>query len=226
MSTQRRNRNRRRTGGGRRARQRVKISPRNAPARSRNSSKPTPSTTANQFAKIGSDAKFVWTFNLWAGLFGPIWFSARGMWNWGLTFLILETLAAVQIIRGLFGDLASEAWERIAKIEGTLELSRQQLQSAIENNTDKIDVYRANGGVAGRGDWRYPARSAAARGNRSDHRHHRHRRADRDQGGRQAIIANTLLEKRFSDWLSDPGISPGMTTLRTSRWRCSSCTRC
>ena len=27
----------------------------------------------------------------------------------------------------------------------------------------------------------------------------------------QSIIANTLLEKRFSDWLSDPEISPGMT---------------
>ncbi len=53
-----------------------------------------------QFANIGGEAKFVWTFNLWAGVFGPIWFASRGMWNWGLTFLILETFAIVQIVRG------------------------------------------------------------------------------------------------------------------------------
>ena len=76
------------------------------------------------------------------GLFGPVWFASRGMWNWGLSFLILETFAIVQIVRGLFGDLAAAAWERIGNIEGTLELRRQQLASAIENNTDKIDVYR------------------------------------------------------------------------------------
>ena len=39
----------------------------------------------------------------------------------------------MQIVRGFFGDLATDAWERIAKIEGTLELRRQQLASAIEN---------------------------------------------------------------------------------------------
>jgi glycine betaine/proline transport system permease protein len=104
--------------------------------------KTNPDYYRDQFARIGSEAKFVPTFNLWAGLLGPIWFSARGMWNWGVSFLILETLAAVQIVRGLFGDLASEAWDRIAKIEGTLELRRQQLAAAIETNTDKIDVYR------------------------------------------------------------------------------------
>ena len=59
-----------------------------------------------------------------------------------MPFLILETLAFVQIARGLFGDLAADAMARIASIEGTLELRRQQLAAAIENNSDKIDVYR------------------------------------------------------------------------------------
>ncbi len=95
-----------------------------------------------QFDKIGSESKFTWTLNVWAGILGPIWFCARGLWNYGLSFLIIETFALVQIIRGLFGDLASEAWERIAKIEGTLELRKQQLAAAIENNSDKVDVYK------------------------------------------------------------------------------------
>ncbi|MBT8433474.1 MAG: ABC transporter permease subunit [Gammaproteobacteria bacterium] len=172
--------------------------------------KTSPGYYRGQFAKIGSDSKFVWTANFWAGVLGPIWFSARGMWNWGLTFLILETLAIVQIVRGLFGDLSSEAWERIANIEGTLELRRQQLAAAIENNTDKIDVYKrtvqsledAIGGIRLEAEQLdgtgltiatvgFVALIAIKIG--------------------QAVIANTLLEKRFSDWLSDPGISTGMT---------------
>ncbi len=172
--------------------------------------KTSPGYYRDQFAKIGSDSKFVWTLNLWAGILGPIWFSARGMWNWGLTFLILETLAIVQIVRGLFGDLSSEAWERIAKIEGTLELRRQQLAAAIENNTDKIDVYKRT----------VQSLEDAIGGIRLE--------AEQLDGTGlviatvgiiallavkigQAVIANTLLEKRFSDWLSDPGISTGMT---------------
>jgi len=173
--------------------------------------KTNPEYYGHEFAKIGSDSKFVWTLNIWAGVLGPIWFSARGMWNWGLTFLILETLAVVQIVRGLFGDLSSEAWERIAQIEGTLELRRQQLASAIENNTDKIDVYRrtvesledAIGGIRleaeqleGTGLMIATVGIIALLAVKAG----------------QAVIANTLLEKRFSDWLSDPGIVTGMTT--------------
>ena len=67
-----------------------------------------------QFAKIGNAADFTFTFNLWAGLLGSIWFAARSLWHWGLPFLILETFAIVQIVRGFFGDLSTEAWQRIA----------------------------------------------------------------------------------------------------------------
>jgi glycine betaine/proline transport system permease protein len=52
-----------------------------------------------QFDKIGASSKFTATFNVMAGIFGPIWFGARGLWSWALPFLILETLALVQITR-------------------------------------------------------------------------------------------------------------------------------
>lgn len=163
-----------------------------------------------EFQRIGARAGFVWTFNAWAGLLGPIWYGMRVMWNWGLAFLIIETFAWVQIVRGLFGDLAASAWERIAQIEGTLELRRQQLAAAIENNSDKVDVYKrtveslenAIGGI------RLEAQQLEESG------------IWFTLGGlavlvlvkgTQAVIANTLLEKRFSDWLSDPSISKGMT---------------
>ena len=176
--------------------------------------KTNPEYYQKQFRKIGNDARFSWTFNLWAGLLGSIWFCCRSMWNWGLSFLILETFAIVQIVRGMFGDLAAGAWERIAKIEGTLELRRQQLASAIENNTDKIDVYKRTveslenniGGI------RLEATQLESTGTTI---------AIYGVIGLlliklvQAILANTLLEKRFSDWLSDSAMSSGMTTKHT-----------
>lgn len=172
-----------------------------------------PGYYAAQFEKIGSQARFVMTFNFWACLLGPIWFSARGLWNWGLTFLIVEIFAFVQIIRGLFGDLASGAWERIAQIEGTLDLRRQQLAAALESNSDKVDVYKrtveslenAIGGI------RLEATQLEASG------------VYIALGGLallvivkavQAVYANTVLERRFSDWLSDPVIASGMPVKR------------
>ena len=164
-----------------------------------------------QFTRIGNDSGFVWTFNLWAGVIGPIWFAARGMWNWGLIFLIVETFALVQIVRGLFGDLATEAWDRITKIEGTLDLRRQQLASAIEKSTDKIDVYRRT----------VESLENAIGGIRLE--------AELLEGTGltitltgiatlfvvkviQTITANTLFERRFSDWLLDSNIVSGMPT--------------
>ncbi len=168
-----------------------------------------PDYYAEQFRRVGSAAGFVWTVNPGAGLLGPIWFGMRGMWNWGIAFLLLETLAWVQIVRGLFGDLATEAWERITQIENTLALRRQQLEAAIESNSDKVDVYRrtvqsledAIGGIRleaqqleQSGLWYALAGISLLLAAKAT----------------QAVLANTLLEKRFSDWLSDPQISRGM----------------
>ena len=87
--------------------------------------------TSRMFDKIGASSRIHTHVQLHGrALLGPIWFGARGLWSWALPFLILETLGFVQIARGLFGDLASDAMERIASIEGTLELRRKQLEAA------------------------------------------------------------------------------------------------
>ena len=161
------------------------------------------------FDIIGASARFTPTFNQMAGLFGPIWFGARGLWSWALPFLIIETLAVVQIARGLFGDLAADANARIASIEGTLELRRQQLAAAIENGSDRVEAFRrtVESLEANIGGIRAEAQALA------------------DQGiwialtGLailviaklvQATVANWALEARFSDWLSDRSIRSGM----------------
>lgn len=161
------------------------------------------------FNKIGASARFTPTFNFFAGLFGPIWFGARGLWSWALPFLILETLGFVQIARGLFGDLAAEAMERIASIEGTLELRRKQLAAAVESGSDKVDVYQRTVDAleANIGGIRAEADALAAQGP-----------AIVLSGlvilllakAAQSIVANWALEARFSEWLSDRSIRSAM----------------
>jgi len=169
----------------------------------------SPEYFIRNFDKIGASAKFIATFNAMAGLFGPIWFGARGLWTWALPFLIIETLAFVQIARGLFGDLGADAMARIASIEGTLELRRKQLASAIENSSEKVDVYKrtVESLEANIGGIRAEAEALASEGPMIVL-----------AGvillifakGMQSIMANWTLEARFSDWLSDRSVRSGM----------------
>jgi glycine betaine/proline transport system permease protein len=163
------------------------------------------------FDKIGASSRFTPTVNLFAGLFGPVWFGARGLWNWALPFLIIEALAFVQISRGLFGDLAADAMDRIASIEGTLELRRQQLSAAIENGSDRVDAFRraVESLEANIGGFRADADAMAAEG------------PTIALTGLailviaklvEALVANTALETRFSDWLSDRTVRSGLPT--------------
>ena len=170
----------------------------------------SPDYYITQFDKIGASSRFTPTFNATAGILGPVWFGARGLWTWALPFLIIETIGFVQVARGLFGDLAADARARIESIEGTLELRRQQLAAAIETNSDKVDVYTRTvksleesiGGI------RLEAQEIA------------------DQGiwialagliillvakTAQSVVANSALEARFSEWLSDRSIRFGMS---------------
>ena len=169
----------------------------------------SPDYYIRMFDKIGASSSFTPTFNLMAGLFGPVWFGARGLWNWALPFLIIETLAFVQIARGLFGDLGAEAMARIASIEGTLDLRRQQLAAAIESGSDRVDAFQrtVNSLEANIGGIRAEADALAATG------------PSVALTGliililvkiAQSVMANTALEARFSDWMSDRTVRSGM----------------
>ena len=131
------------------------------------------------------------------------------MWSWALPFLVIEILAIVQIARGMFGDLAADAFVRIASIEGTLELRRQQLAAAIETGSVKIDVYRPT----------VDALEDAIGGIRDE------AIVLSEQGiwialtgliilvivkAVQSMVANWALEARFSDWLSNRSLRLGL----------------
>ncbi len=168
-----------------------------------------------QFAKIGATSHFTWTFNLIAALLGPIWYGVRGLWNWGLPFAIVEAFAYVQIARGLWGDLAADARLRIAQIEGTLELRYKQLQAAIDNNANNIDVFK---------------RAVESLENTMDGFRAEIQTAEASWiwvtlsgvallifiKGVQGVLANVTLERRFSDWLSDRSVNSGLSSSRTA----------
>jgi glycine betaine/proline transport system permease protein len=142
-------------------------------------------------------------------ILGSLWYSFRNIWNWALAFLIIETFAIVQIIRGFFGNISAEAYQKIDQIKSTIEFRQKQLEAAIENNSDKVEMFERTiksleNSIEG---YVLEAQRVEASGFWIA------------VGGIiiflivriiQAMFANSILEKRYSEWLSNKYISPGM----------------
>jgi len=69
-----------------------------------------------EFTKIQDATKFPWSWNSMAALLGPLWGSARGLWGYFWTFLVLELLAFVQLGKGLWGDLGADKMARAERL--------------------------------------------------------------------------------------------------------------
>jgi len=104
--------------------------------------KTNPDYYIHEFERINNASKFIFSFNLSAFLFGSTWFGIRNIWNWSLAFLIIETFAIVQIVRGFFGNISIEAYKKIDQIQSTIDFRQKQLQAAIESNSDKVDMFK------------------------------------------------------------------------------------
>ncbi len=175
----------------------------------RNFVKTHPDYYIREFNKIGNSAKYVPSFNKNAFYLGSLWYSFRNIWNWALAFLIIETFAIVQIIRGFFGNISAEAYQKIDQIKSTIEFRQKQLEAAIENNSDKVEMFERTiksleNSIEG---YVLEAQRVEASGFWIA------------VGGIiiflivrivQAMFANSILEKRYSEWLSNKYISPGM----------------
>ncbi len=79
------------------------------------------------------------TFNRAAGLLGPVWAAARGVWGFFWAFIILETIALVQIGRGLWGNLGAED---LAKADRQRERAQGFLDKAEAARTASEDPSR------------------------------------------------------------------------------------
>ena len=165
------------------------------------------------FERIGGSPRFVWIFHPWAALLGPVWYGARGLWNAAIPFLLVETFAFIQMARGLFGNLATDAYARVAQVEATLALRKKQLEAARAANADNVDVFERT----------VKSLEAAIGGIRRE-------AAEIEQGAiwvalsgfamlllfkaAEGFWANRALEKRFSEWLSNRKIASGVTLRR------------
>ncbi len=94
------------------------------------------------FAYMMEAPGYRFSFNSAAGLLGPIWFGARGLWTGFLSFMVLETLAWIQIGQGLFGDLGRDARNRAEQIAQTLDLRRQQIEAAEKSGAASLDALK------------------------------------------------------------------------------------
>ena len=168
-----------------------------------------PDYYVKEFKKIGSKPSYSYSFNLFAALFGPVWFGLRNVWNYALAFLIVETFAVVQIVRGLFGNITKDAVEKIDKIQSTIDFRYKQLEAAKENNPDKVEVY----------ERAIKSLEDAMKEYVVDVQQIEASAIWITISGIfllifvkfiQGILANTVLEKRYSEWLSNKSISPGM----------------
>lgn len=165
---------------------------------------------AEQFARIGSSRSFRASFNMAAALLGPIWFAARHLWTSVLIFAALEILALVTLARGLFKDLGFEEGLRGDRIAETLAKRSAQaeaaaaegasnaanLQRAVESLERAVaDSVAAAEAAAAMGPYLAFAGMAAFLGLRA----------------LQAVVANSLLEKRFTAWRSDRTMAAGLS---------------
>ena len=171
--------------------------------------KTNPEYYIKQFQKIGNSSKTVISFNFFAALLGPIWFGARSLWNYAWIFLILETFSIVQVVRGFFGNVTISAYEKIAGIESTIVFRKQQLEAAIKNEPDKVEVFKRT----------INSLEEAVRSYKLEAKTIEENAIYIAIFGLialvilklvQGLIANNILEKRFSYWLSDSSIATGM----------------
>lgn len=164
---------------------------------------------AEQFKTIGDKRGFAFTWNWAAFALGSIWFGMRSLWSLFLPFVALETLAVVQLARGIWGDLGAPILARLPGIEKTLAQRYEQLANAIENAPDKVASFERSiasleGAVTG-------IKSDAAIAN-----------AQATQlimigivallaiKSFQAVLANSALQSRYARWLSDRQLGHGL----------------
>jgi len=163
-----------------------------------------------EFNKIGNSSKLVFSFNIFACLFGPLWFGIRSIWGYAFTFLILETFFIVQIVRGFFGDVTTAALEKIAGVESTIVFRKKQLEAAIEKAPEKVEMFKRTIQSLEEAVTSYRLEAQVMEAN-AVYIAIFGIVAITAIKIIQGLIANHVLEKRFSQWLSDKTVSSGLT---------------
>ena len=162
-----------------------------------------------QFKIIGDHRRFAFTWNWAAFVLGSVWYGMRSLWTYFLPFVALETLAVVQLARGIWGDLGAPFLARLPGIESTLQQRYEQLAEAKKSAPDKVAGFENAIASLERAVEGIKADAAAAN-------------ATSLQliiwgfvgllviKSVQAVLANPALQARFARWLSDRSLGSGL----------------
>ena len=168
---------------------------------------------ARQFSILGGASNYTFTFNWAAALFGPLWLGGRGLWGLFWPFLLAETMALVQICRGLFGELGAEQLARSERLTQRAVQRAEQAQVALSEGA-------SNAGALLRSSEAFQ-KSAAQAQTAAD--------AAMDLGPMlvtlgvlmmvlirfmQGALGNWSLERLFMRWRSKRNLSSGFSPLR------------
>lgn len=160
----------------------------------------------HQFTKIGEASGFRVTFNVMAALFGPLWYGMRNLWNWVLPFMILEVIALIPLSRGLWSDLAADEKIRAEGIARILAERQEQAAEAIKTGAANTESLVRAAKSLEKALQDSLAQAEAITGNATT----------LVITGIvllivfkliQGLLANWLLEKRFTRWRSDKDLT-------------------
>ena len=83
----------------------------------------------NAFSKIQQSEGFVFSWNVMAAIFGPLWGASRGIWGFFWIFIVLELFALVQIGRGLWGELGGDKLARYDRLMNNIAKREEQAKA-------------------------------------------------------------------------------------------------
>ena len=158
-----------------------------------------------EFERLGKATGYVASFNPAAAILGPFWLAARQLWGWFWPFLILETLAVVQLCRGLFADLGAEEYARALRLSKSAASRRAEAEEALASGASNAGALAESAlalETAGQDAFRVAEAAAAAAP------------ALVLLGVAllaltklaQGLVANQALSRRYFRWCSDPSL--------------------
>ena len=165
-----------------------------------------------EFERLGAVAGYATSFNPTAAVLGPFWLAARQLWGWFWPFLILETLALVQLCRGLFADLGADEYARALRLSTSAASRRAEAEQALAS------------GASNAGPLSESAFALETAGQEAL------RIADAAAAGAptlvalgiallalskvaQGLLANHALSRRYSTWCADRSVSIRLNAL-------------
>ena len=160
----------------------------------------------------GSKRAYAWSFNYAAALFGPVWAAARGVTALFWLIFLLQAVAIVQISVGAAGNQGLAEQARAERLTAQAQARANQARAAeATGSTDTQDLRSAAAALTKAADAAR-AKADAARASRS---------SILVSGTGMFLIAglisglmaNSMLERRFTRWRSRANLRRGCSYL-------------